>query len=100
MGLLDDILHLAAEKIIVKEKVSPEVSKERYALCLECSHRDKVADKCTVCGCFLDLKTGAKINWNALKNRNEITHCPLGKWNDLETANTYRKLDGKEEITV
>lgn len=100
MGLLDRLLHLAAETVLVKKKVSPEIAQERYAICLTCPYRDKEADKCTVCGCFLDLKTGAEVNWNALKSRNEETHCPLGKWNDLDIANAYRKIDGKQEITV
>ena len=97
-GLLDEITHLIAEKAIVKENVSDELRNSRYEICLGCNFRDKKKDKCTVCGCFLDLKTGAKINWNAKKLRNEKTHCPLGKWNDLETANEYRRIDGKQPL--
>lgn len=90
------VLHLLAETVIVKEKVSADVAKERMGVCLECPKRNNVENTCTVCGCFLDLKTGAKTNWNAKRMRNEITHCPLGKWNDKETANLYREMDGNE----
>ena len=89
-------LHLLAETVIVKEKVTADVAKERMRVCFGCSSRDEKENVCGECGCFLDLKTGAKTNWNAKRMRNEITHCPLGKWNDKETANLYREMDGKE----
>jgi len=89
-------LHLLAETVIVKEKVTADVAKERMNVCNGCEKRNKVENTCSVCGCFLDLKTGARTNWNAKKMRNEITHCPLGKWSDKETANLYREMDGKQ----
>lgn len=89
-------LHLIAEKLIVKETVGNGEAAQRMRVCLNCEKRDSGENKCLECGCFLDLKTGAKTNWNAKRMRNEITHCPLGKWNDKETANVYREMDGKE----
>lgn len=89
-------LHLLAEKIIVKEQTNEQEAAARMLVCLNCDKRDAKENKCTVCGCFLDLKTGSRVNWNAAKMRNEITHCPLGKWNDKKTANVYREIDGKE----
>jgi hypothetical protein len=100
MGVLDQALHYIAEKVIVRELVSDQIAKERFEECLKCPYRDAEENKCTRCGCFLDLKTKARVNWNPRQNRNEITHCPLGKWGDLETTNTYLKLDGKQLITV
>lgn len=93
------VLHLIAEKVIVKEHVTESEAAERMSVCFFCPKRNEKENVCDECGCFLDLKTRAKINWNAKKLRNEITHCPLGKWNDKETANIYREMDGKELLT-
>ena len=98
MTFVEKIEHLLAQNLIVKEQVSEQVAAERMRVCEGCDRRDKKANKCLECGCFLDLKTSAATNWNAKKLRNEITHCPLGKWGDLETANEYRRRDGKEQI--
>jgi len=99
MTLIEKIEHLLAETFIVKEQVAEGVAKERMSICFGCEKRDKKANKCLECGCFLDLKTAAATNWNPKKMRNEITHCPLGKWYDLEIANEYRRIDGKELLT-
>ena len=92
-------LHLIAEAVIVKETVTPGEAAARMRVCLGCEYRNEKENVCDVCGCFLDLKTGAKTNWNAKRLRNEITHCPLGRWNDKDTANAYREIDGKELLT-
>lgn len=92
-------LRLIAEKAIVKETVSDDEADKRFSVCLKCEKRNAEENTCTVCGCFLDLKTGSKVNLNAKKLRNEITHCPLGRWNDKEIANVYREMDGKELLT-
>ena len=102
MGLKEiknKILHLIAETVIVKEHATEKEAKERFSVCLSCPARDEKQNVCGECGCFLDLKTGSKTNWNAKRLRNEITHCPLGKWNDKEIANAYREIDGKELLT-
>lgn len=93
-------MHLLAAKIIVKTKVSPEAAEHRFSVCKGCEHRDPEKEKCKVCGCFLDLKTESETNWNPKKNRNEITHCPKGFWNDMDTANFYRNLDGLEPLSI
>lgn len=98
MSLYLKALRLAAKAIIVKEKVGAEEAKNRFDICLTCDRRNEEENKCEECGCFLDFKCGSKVNWNAKKLRNEITHCPLGKWGDLETANLYRKLDNKQQL--
>ena len=92
-------LRLLAETLIVKDQVGGEEAAKRFRVCVMCEYRNEKENVCDVCGCFLDLKTSAKTNWNARKLRNEITHCPLGKWNDKETANIYREMDGKELLT-
>jgi hypothetical protein len=99
MNLIEQIKHYAASKIIVKEHVTAEQASERMSVCLNCEHRDPEENKCNVCTCFLDLKTGSRVNWRPSKNRNEITHCPIGKWNDKEIANEYRRMDGLQPLT-
>lgn len=99
MGLEDKILHFLASKIIVKSNVSDAIAKERMNTCFKCENRNIENEKCNVCGCFLDLKTTTEINWNPKKNRQEVTHCPEGKWNDLETANKYREIDGLNPLS-
>lgn len=94
-----EIQHYLAKTIIVKEQVDEETADWRFDICLKCDKRDPEENKCTVCGCFLDLKTSSRVNWRPSKNRNEITHCPLGRWNDLEIANEYSRIDGKELLT-
>ncbi len=92
-------LHLLAATVIVKDVVEGEEADRRMEVCFSCEKRNENENVCNVCGCFLDLKTSAKTNWNARKLRNEITHCPLGRWNDKEIANLYREMDGKELLT-
>lgn len=90
MSVIDDIKHTLADALIVGQKVGDEVAAWRMAICRVCEHRrDNV---CGVCGCFLDLKTKSATNFNPSKMRYEITHCPLGKWDDEEVANHYRSL--------
>ena len=100
MNLIDQIMSLAAEKVLVTETVSEETAAFRRTVCNECDRLDQVHDRCKVCTCYIEPKSHAKINHNPKKLRQEITHCPLGKWNDLETANEYRKIDGLPPLTV
>lgn len=100
LTLFERALRVAAKAILVKETVDPVEAQRRYSICGSCKYRDVENDTCGVCHCFLDVKTGAKENWNALKLRNEITHCPMGFWGDIETANLYRQMDGKELLNT
>ena len=99
MTIADEIKHYLASKVIVKEKVDGETADARFDVCLKCEYRNLEENKCMVCGCFLDLKVNTKVNWRPAKNRNEITHCPMGKWDDKEIANHYRALDGLKPLT-
>lgn len=72
---------------------------ERLDTCKKCENYDINNDKCGVCGCYMEIKVGLKYNRNPKKGgRIEITHCPMGKWNDIETANVYRKIDGLSSL--
>lgn len=99
MTITEQVKHYLAKTIIVKEWVDGETADARFDICLKCEYRDAEENKCTVCTCFLDLKTQSRVNWRPSKNRNEITHCPMGKWNDKEIANEYRALDGLKLLT-
>lgn len=99
MNIVEQIKHFLAETLIVKEHVDAETADLRMGVCMNCEHRDTDENTCRVCTCFLDLKTKSRVNWRPSKSRNEITHCPLGKWADIETANEYRRLDGLQPLT-
>ena len=99
MTIADEIKHYLASKVIVKEKVDGETADARFDVCMKCEYRNPEENKCIICTCFLDLKTGSRVNWRPAKNRNEITHCPEGRWNDKEIANHYRALDGLKPLT-
>ena len=77
--------HLVIEKATLQTKLN------RLNVCSSCEFlREKEEMKiCGVCGCFLELKAASLININHRKRRIEITHCPLGKWNDRWIANEY-----------
>jgi len=89
-----------AAKILfeVLEHEDPELTQFRYNICQGCEKFEKEHERCGVCGCFMDIKTKLTTNRNYQKNRVEITHCPLGKWNDRHIANMYRKMDGIEKL--
>ena len=46
-----------------------ELKEYRMSICKECPFLSKRANKCTKCGCFMDLKTTLKK-----------AKCPVGKW--------------------
>lgn len=85
--------------------VTDEIARARMQVCAGCPRQK--ADKCTVCGCFIELKAPMDYNKNPKKGlRVEKTHCPLGKWpgiddttgepylTDKAITNYYRKIDG------
>jgi hypothetical protein len=73
-----------AKHIIVIERASDDLKKKRLEVCLNCEFKREREgmDICAACGCFLDLKASSLININYREKRLEITHCPVGKWND------------------
>lgn len=56
---------IGAAKAIVKAEQA--LSDKRMAFCAPCQKRNK--RRCTLCNCFLNLKT-----------RVDTEKCPLGKW--------------------
>lgn len=97
MNIVFEALKVAARGLVLDE-VPADVQEIRYQTCLSCDKRKPETDQCGICNCFLQLKSGAKTNLNPLKGRTEITHCPIGKWGDIEIANYYRGIDGKPAI--
>ncbi len=92
------ILSKVAEVALTVEKLDdPELKKFRITTCEGCKVFNPDGRTCGICTCPMDAKAGILTNKNPLHLfRHELTHCPLGKWNDKEVANHYRKLDGKE----
>lgn len=83
--------------VLVEKFIDDETAKKRINICEVCPY--KVDDECGVCGCFYELKAEMEYNKNPKKFfRLEKTHCPNGFWNDTETANHYRQLDGLDLI--
>lgn len=77
----------------------------RKKTCDECPNN--VDGKCALCTCPIFLKAASftNIHWRKdsgkdLPNHTRYTHCPAGKWGDLELTNHYREMDGKEPINV
>ncbi len=93
MNILDEIGKLAASAILVKEEVGPDVAAWRMEICKGCDMLEKRGLKCGVCGCYLEVKVFSNVNLDK-RGRSEITHCPLGRWDDLEVANHYRQING------
>ena len=54
---------------IKAEKLLPEQSEKRYAVCLECPELIKLTKQCKKCGCFMQFKATLKD-----------AKCPIGKW--------------------
>lgn len=101
MNWVDKALAILADTALVHERVEGTEKTRRLAICERCPGNffDQEHRKCTACTCYMDVKTGAKTNFNPVAARNEITHCPRGFWGDVETANFYREKDGLLPIT-
>jgi hypothetical protein len=53
-----------------KKIISPEhLAQERLDICNKCENLEKNLDRCSVCGCFVKVKT--KVSFE---------ECPLHKW--------------------
>lgn len=79
------------------EHNDPALTLARMNTCKKCPNFNAETMQCGVCGCYMDVKTTLLRNRNPYAaGRVEVTHCPEGRWNDLEIANYYRAIDGKE----
>jgi len=92
--LKNKVLSKVAGLVLEVEKLNDkELEQERISICESCPLMDSNR-RCKICTCFIDVKAAIKVNKNPDKFfRHEITHCPLGKWNDKDIANHYRVLN-------
>jgi hypothetical protein len=100
ISLLKEAKKLAAEVVLVKDHVDESTRAMREQACRSgCPHFGEKYKECLQCGCMLDVKWKAKTHRNPkAAGRTEVTHCPLGKWNDVEIANIYLLIDGQKLI--
>ncbi len=98
MNWKDKALQLAASKILVIEEVDQEEADRRMSICRACPKLNQENSRCTECGCFMEVKTKCRVNRSPARPLGEVTHCPLGKWGDLEIVNHYRAIDGKVNL--
>ena len=81
--------------LLVEDLNDPELQEWRYDRCKTCPFYNAETDQCGICSCFMAAKTTLRVNRNPKKfMRSEVTHCPVGNWDDKEVANIYRKIDG------
>lgn len=64
-----------------------QITLDRRDVCSLCEHMDTKNCMCSICKCFLEIKTKSKVNkvldkQTLLPVGSEITYCPLDKWND------------------
>ncbi len=94
--VVETIARAGAKAVLAREPHGDsELTAFRLSVCQGCGDFYKEDQTCGLCGCFMDIKAELKTNINPRKRRLETTHCPAGKWNDKETANFYRAIDGK-----
>ena len=95
MSWFEEAKRLAAATILVKEGIDPDIAEWRMSVCKTCEQFEPDGAKCRVCGCYLDIKTKCSVSRSPKRPFGEITHCPLGKWNDADIAAHYQAQDGK-----
>jgi hypothetical protein len=98
MSWLDEAMKLAATKVLVLEQADQATADMRWKTCWACDQMDHESRRCRDCGCFIETKIWSKTSRSAARMLGEITHCPLGRWNDKDIANHYRALDGKTPL--
>lgn len=81
----------AAGLLVVEPLNNPELTEFRRDQCWECPNRDPKNLTCNICKCFLEEKTLSLTN-RTKKFGIEITHCPIGNWNDIEIVEYYKSL--------
>lgn len=98
MSILDLVRKGAMNLLVLEEINNSEIEESRLSTCFTCENNNKKLDMCAVCKCFIASKAKSKINYNPLKLRQEVTHCPIGKWGDKITANIYRDMDNLDPL--
>lgn len=98
MNWLDAAKKLAASKMLVLEQTDAQTAEMRWNTCWYCEQMNHSNKTCRSCGCYIELKIWSKISRSVNRPMGELTHCPLGKWQDKEITNYYRTEDGKEAL--
>lgn len=60
------------------KQLNDKIYEERLRICAGCSHYDKLADKCMICGCNCQGNNSILYKIN-MPNEN----CPIGKWKSV-----------------
>lgn len=100
MGALNDLKNealktLARIALATGQDAPNELQALRLEVCRACPMLDAENMCCRSCGCYVEVKATMMQNYNPKKaGRKEETHCPQGRWGDVEIANRYRKIDG------
>lgn len=103
-----EVQRQTADAIFAGERLTGEAGEaekqRRLSICQACPKFDSDSRKCTVCGCFMDVKAGLKTHLEVETMSYEITHCPEGRWGKteidgqeidyLEISNYYKKQKG------
>lgn len=88
---VDRVIKKGIELVLTVEPLNDdELREKRYNTCKSCEFYKPDSDQCSICGCFMEIKTKLKTNINPTNGQIEITHCPKGKWDDSDIANYYK----------
>ncbi len=98
MSWFDEAKRIAANTVLVMENTDQATADMRWAICETCEWNDRVHVKCSICGCYLASKVWSKYSRSLNRPLGELTHCPMGKWHDMDIANHYRQLDGQPPL--
>ena len=98
MSWFDEVKKIAAEKMLVLEQADAATADMRWKTCWGCDQMEHSNKTCRICGCYIEMKIWSKSSRSLARPTGEITHCPLGKWEDKDLANHYRAEDGKEPL--
>lgn len=91
MLIIELIKQSLAGAALVIENVDAETAKFRLSVCVECGYNSKAeVPRCNCCTCYINRKVWSKTNRSKERPNGEVTHCPLGKWNDAEIATMYK----------
>lgn len=90
---LDRIQKDFVNLVVVVDSLDREADAEtiafRKAQCNLCPFR--LDDKCSICKCFIDIKTTTKVN-RRMDGTKEVTHCPKGRWKDQNLVSFYKLI--------
>lgn len=82
---------LAGGVLVIEETTDFALINFRREQCVACPNMDKKNKMCKICTCFLSEKTKSITN-RTLTGEVQVTHCPIGNWNDKEIADHYNNL--------